>query len=154
MSVLNKAWLVWQARRNLREVVRHSRPSFSQYGEDLIVDKLLHPRDKGTYVDVGANHPINGSNTFRLYLRGWNGLAIDPNPRFAQDFKSYRPRDRYLTEGVSLTNDSLTYHVFEKDVFNTFDVSTVNNLLGEGVKRISKIEVYCRPLSVIVDQYL
>ena len=29
------------------------------------------------FVDVGALHPINGSLTYNLYKKGWNGVNID-----------------------------------------------------------------------------
>jgi hypothetical protein len=132
MNLLDKAKTFWRERASFSEITRHSQPSFSQFGEDLVLQILLQPGREGTYVDVGANHPIKGSNTFRLYLRGWNGLAIDPNPSFASEFKKFRPRDRYLTEGVALERSTLTYHAFEDDVYNTFDPSVVSKLLDEG----------------------
>ena len=39
--------------------------------------KILHDSNKGFYVDVGALHPINGSLTYLLYQKGWNGINID-----------------------------------------------------------------------------
>jgi FkbM family methyltransferase len=32
------------------------------------------------FVEVGANDPIVGSNTYSLEVMGWNGLLIEPNP--------------------------------------------------------------------------
>ncbi|MEI9928867.1 MAG: hypothetical protein WDN44_15790 [Sphingomonas sp.] len=53
----------------------------SFFGEDVLLGRLLKTASSGTYVDVGANHPIEGSNTYRLYRQGWTGLTIDPNSR-------------------------------------------------------------------------
>lgn len=50
----------------------------SQYDEDKILAGLL-PGD-GIYVDIGASHPKECSNTWRFYERGWRGLLIEPLP--------------------------------------------------------------------------
>ena len=42
------------------------RPTFSRLGEDFALVRLLQPRTQGIYVDVGANDPINESNTAYL----------------------------------------------------------------------------------------
>ncbi len=41
-------------------------------------------RDHGFFVDVGAFHPTDISNTSCLAERGWSGLLIDPIPEHAQ----------------------------------------------------------------------
>ena len=56
--------------------------SFSQQGEDLILDRVLTSvlrKDvfkPHTYVDVGAYDAIDHSVTYLLYLRGWNGVVL------------------------------------------------------------------------------
>ena len=54
--------------------------SFSHAGEDLHIISLLNLNRPGFYIDVGSNHPIRHSNTFKLYLNGWSGLLLDANP--------------------------------------------------------------------------
>jgi len=51
----------------------------SQYSEDAILAELL-PEPNGIYVDVGAYHGIECSNTHKLYEKGWRGLLIEPLP--------------------------------------------------------------------------
>ncbi len=53
--------------------------SFSQYGEDLIINKILRKINIGNYLDLGSFHPIHFSNTFILYIRGWRGINIEGN---------------------------------------------------------------------------
>lgn len=154
MALVHKLEAVWRKRSSLRFLLNFSSATFSQYGEDLIFDRLLKPGREGTYVDVGANHPVHGSNSFRLYTRGWSGLAIDPNPRFGDVFRKHRPRDIFQTEGVSRDNGVLTYHAFEEDVFNTFDPARIEALIAEGRAPIGKTAVRCRPLAEIVDERL
>lgn len=154
MSLIRKVGAAWRKRSALGPIVNFSSATFSQYGEDLIVDRLLKPGPEGTYVDVGANHPIAGSNTYRLYTRGWSGLAIDANPNFAADYARHRPRDTFLAEGVSREAATLTYYSYTEDVFNTFDAANAAKLLAEGRELIGRTDVRCRPLSEIVDEHL
>ena len=144
----------WRQRANLAAAARRSRPTFSHYGEDVLFDRLMHPGRHGTYVDVGANHPVNGSNTFALYLRGWDGLAIDPNPIFASEYKSRRKRDTYLTEGVASSAESLTYYDFLQGVYKTFDHKFAVLQQRNGEKLIGQVRVGCRPLSQMADEHL
>ena len=46
----------------------------SQAGQD---DWVLSHIKKGYYVEIGASHPINISNTYLLEQNGWTGVSID-----------------------------------------------------------------------------
>src|SRR5664279_1724982 len=52
----------------------------SQFGEDRYVYRHLNPPKKGVFVDAGAGHPINLSNTYFFEKNGWTGLCIDADP--------------------------------------------------------------------------
>ena len=71
---------------------KYVRFSYSQFGEDVVVASLLEA-PTGFYVDVGAFHPVQISNTYLLYRRGWRGLVIDADPDFVPRFRRRRPRD-------------------------------------------------------------
>ena len=88
--------------------------SFSQYGEDVLLYDFL-PRYRGFYIDVGAYHPWQGSNTYKLYLRGWNGITVEPNQDTATLFNRVRPRDTHLAVGVSEQPSRLTRHTAKAD---------------------------------------
>ncbi len=59
-----------------------------------------------------------------------------------------------MTEGAALKPETLTYHAFEQNVFNTFDDNVVEKLLNEGRKLVGSMLVPCRPLAEIVEQHL
>lgn len=120
--------------------------SFSQYGEDLLFS-FLHPRRTGFYVDVGAYHPWMESNTYKLYLRGWSGITIEPNPDQAHLFRHFRPRDIHLTLGVSTRDEELVYHRYADQKLNKFAAHIVDNT---DVIRVDKIR--CLPLREIIKK--
>lgn len=134
---------------------KSARPIFSQFGEDVALTRLLWPQNKGTYVDVGANDPFEGSNTAFLYLKGWSGLAVDPNPAYARQYKKSRPRDIYLTEGASNGTGELTYHEFDDDRMNTLSDGRASDLISENRNvLLRKTRIHCRPLSEMIAEHL
>jgi hypothetical protein len=56
---------------------------------------------KGVYVDVGAYHPILGSNTLLLYKEGWRDINIDLAAERVASFNRYRPNDYNVVACVS-----------------------------------------------------
>jgi FkbM family methyltransferase len=95
--------------------------SFSQEGEDGVLQRLFERKSVGFYVDVGSHHPQRFSNTYRFYLRGWNGINIDPLPGSKARFDTMRQRDINLEVGISDRPGELTYYSFQQPAFNTFD---------------------------------
>ena len=91
--------------------------SFSSDGEDLIIEKIFHGINKGTYVDIGAYAPISYNNTFLLYLKGWNGVLIDPRPRFRFWAKLFRSKDEVFNIGIdpNLNDQLLTKKLYVYD---------------------------------------
>src|SRR5687768_4236742 len=71
----------------------NARASYSQFGEDGVLDWLTREWKPGFFVDIGAYHPIALSNTYALYLKGWRGINIEARPEVRQEFDIFRPRD-------------------------------------------------------------
>ena len=104
----------------------HAIISYAAEGTDRIIESLLdHPR-RGFYVDVGANHPVNASNTFEFYRRGWRGLTIDGSAKMVAAQRAVRPLDTAVQAVVS---DG------ERDaVFTEFESSDVSSMVPANVK--------------------
>ncbi len=60
---------------------------YSQQGEDKWISENIELPTYGFYVDIGAGHPFTTSNTAFLRDRKWEGLAIDGNRAWADDWK-------------------------------------------------------------------
>ncbi|MBL4672455.1 MAG: FkbM family methyltransferase [Arenicella sp.] len=80
---------------------RYAIPSYSQFGEDRIIGSFFADKEKGFYVDVGCNHPVAYSNTWKLYIRGWCGICIDANADLISEFQKVRPMDTALQKVIS-----------------------------------------------------
>ena len=113
------------------------RKSYSQEGEDLIIDRILNIRN-GFYVDVGCHHPFRFSNTYLFYKKGWSGIGIDALPGTKKLFNRWRPRDITIEMGVSSASGQLTYYSFNEPALNTFDRRLAEQRDGENGYRIIK----------------
>lgn len=101
------------------EDMEYGTVSFSQYGEDLVLDQLLKDKEKGVYVDVGAHHPFRFSNTRLFYKKGWSGLNIDPAPGFKKLFDQYRPLDVNIEVGVGDKEGYFDYFIADHPAMNS-----------------------------------
>jgi FkbM family methyltransferase len=82
------------------------RVRFSQYGEDVILHKILK-KPNGFYIDVGAHHPFRQSNTAYLWCTGWSGINIDANPSSIRIFDKVRKNDENIWAAIISDEDSL-----------------------------------------------
>ena len=135
--------------RNLH-ALRSCRISYAQFGEDLFLTSLLgYEKTDGVYVDVGCYHPIDYSNTYIFYQRGWHGIAIDPNPGWKTEWQKFRPRDTFINAAIASSVGSMTYLVNRR-------YPACNRLLVEAPPKISPdetlITIPTSPLSNILDQ--
>lgn len=129
--------------------------SYSQEGEDLILQRILENQKRGFYVDVGAHHPFRFSNTYLFYKRGWRGINLDAMPNSMKIFAKYRPRDMNLEIPVGKDKEELTYYIFNEPALNTFDQSRVEDILNKREYTLmKKIQIQIRSLKSILDEYL
>lgn len=84
-----------------------AKKSYSQFGEDLILQTLPNFPKKGFFVDIGCHAPRRGSNTYGLYKRGWNGILVDLEPEKVWACKLARPRDIAVLAAVSNKEESV-----------------------------------------------
>jgi FkbM family methyltransferase len=97
--------------------------SFSQCGEDLNVSFTFHHRGIGnvTYLDIGANDPIELNNTYFFYRLGYRGVLVEPNPAYGDRLKSVRPRDTTLVAGIGVTAArEADFYVLSAPALSTF----------------------------------
>ena len=133
----------WRRAQNL-----HSRESYSQMGEDLVLFDLLHDGMKiqrPTYVDIGAADPVQASNTYLLHQTGGHGVLVEPNPAYQARLRRYRPNDVIVEAGVGVTDEaSADYYVIRdapmRNTFSKEDVEYLRKRAGrEVVERVMKM---------------
>jgi FkbM family methyltransferase len=121
-------------------------PTF--HGEEIVLARLLSDIQKGFYLDVGANHPVEASNTWPFYERGWRGICIEPMTELANKFKQVRPDDYIVECVVGDREDTVAFYTrlttLRKDIIET------NHLFGVDT---NSIQVRMRTLNSILEEY-
>lgn len=85
--------------------------SYSINREDVVLARVFSDVSSGFYVEVGANDPIKGSNTYHFYQQGWRGICLEPGTIFHK-FANARPRDVCLQVAASDQAGELAFHEF------------------------------------------
>jgi len=130
------------------------RGSFSQKGEDLVIDKLLGNKKSGFYIDIGANDPVRFSNTCRFYKKGWTGINIEPNPLLIKKINEFRPKDLNLNLGIAGAKSQMTFYSFFPDTLSTFSEEQAAEYQKEGFTLIDKLSIQVDSLENVFDQQL
>ncbi len=132
----------------------HSYLSFSQFGEDRLIDVFFHGMSTpGFYVDVGAHHPERFSNTHLLHHRGWRGINIDGDPSNIELFKNARPNDINLSAFVSDQRKTVTFNRFSDTAVNTISAKTAAHY-EKFWTIISRTSVETCTLAEVLENYL
>lgn len=99
-----KSFITNLIQRKFNKLLYKGSDDYSQLGEQMVVMNILGRMDQSkinkVYIDIGAFHPYKGSNTYKLYLKNWRGVVVDPNPNKTKQFSSERPQDICLTKAV------------------------------------------------------
>jgi len=73
----------------------------SQAMQDAFAMLCTGRKRNGTYVDLGAGHYANGSNTFRLEVEfGWSGIAAEKDVELAAEFLSKRAGNNFFYDAL------------------------------------------------------
>lgn len=84
--------------------------SHSQAGQDRFALEVLGCPVKGTFLDIGANNPIDINNTYMLEQGGWRGLLIDNSDESARACMKVRKSPFLLLDAAGDVN---WYHTLE-----------------------------------------
>ena len=123
--------------------------TYSMDGEDLFIDNFFKNKT-GLYVDVGAYHPLELSNTCLLHKRNWKGINIDINSLSIDYFNYLRPNDININLGVAKKNTIKTlYFQKNKSPLNTLNLSHAKKIFSNKFK---KKKIKTKTLTSILDK--
>jgi FkbM family methyltransferase len=135
---------------------------FSQCGEDSITYWLLCELgilpEKITYLDLGANHAKQSSNSYFFYLKGARGVLVEANPALIQELKFYRHGDVILNRCVSdRSGELIDFYIFESfcDGLSTTDLKRAEECLlkNNALKMDTGIKVETISVTDIFENY-
>jgi len=122
--------------------------SYSQNREDIFLERMFEGKSDGFYIDLGAAHPLNDSVTALFYLKGWQGINVEPDRRFLALLQEMRERDINLDICVGKNSGSNTLYTSKVLGWSTTAKTVAEKFETE--KSIS-YEVQTRTLDFIFD---
>lgn len=142
--------------KNFRAALgKYKKVSYSQCGEDLILDFLLTGLriSQPTYMDIGAHHPYYLSNTALLHQKGARGINIEPHPQLFRRFLNARKKDTNLNIGVGASAAELDFYIMAIPTLCTFSKSEADAYVAQGIalERVQKVKV--QPIDEILKTY-
>jgi len=146
------------------------RKYYGQFGEDAVLQNIFRElawrqalenksgkiqAHSGFYVDVGAFAPIQHSNTYWFYKRGWRGINIDATPGSMRIFHRIRRRDINLELAVSSHEGEITYYTWGiPHVMNTTSKEIAGQTARQSGQKPREFIVKSRTLEHILDEHL
>ena len=127
--------------------------SYAQNLEDVMLWRALKHVKNGFYIDVGAFSPESDSVTKLFYDHGWQGINIEPNPKFHNQLVDCRTRDINLRMAVGETTERVFMNFTSNFGLSTLDdkIAKVHEQSGFAVNRK---EVKVTTLANICEQYV
>jgi FkbM family methyltransferase len=105
--------------------------TYSQCYEDIIIESMLlahcrktkYPIENFTYIEIGANHPVNTSSTFLWQQKyGMSGILVEANPNLIPPLEKFRPLD-VIVHGAVYDQDIKSVNLY---LGNEHEISSVN----------------------------
>lgn len=146
--------------KSLFEAEQKLRNSYSQSGEDAIIKYVFNMLGKRIneiiYLDLGANHPKELSNTYSFYINGAHGVLIEANPMLISELKKERPNDIILNRCISDTdNELIDFYVFNGDGLSTSNFESAQKAMAENkdLKIVETVPVKTITIDSIIKRY-
>lgn len=128
--------------------------TYAQNFEDVMIARLFPPDHKGFYIDVGAADPFHLSVTKHFYDAGWQGINVEPLPRFYQRLSDARPRDINVQAVIGSKLPVRTFfEIAELPENSTSDESVMEQLREQG-RTVRAHQVAVMSLEEICNLYV
>jgi FkbM family methyltransferase len=109
--LLNKQYFIIKYPNTI--VLYPNSDSTGQHNQPEIIDYLLDRKTGGYFIDIGANHPQNNSNThFFEKQRKYSGMAFDPLQKYAALWAEERPRTAFKNVALGASAGEITFVEF------------------------------------------
>jgi FkbM family methyltransferase len=150
---MNKYFKIANYIASIKNYVINYTKSYSQSGEDLILNNFFKYKKTGSYIDIGANDHKKFNNTYFFYSRGWRGINIEPNIKKHANLRKKRKEDINLNFGVGQKEGFMDFYEFKPDTLSTFSTKTAKEYEKMGHKITNRKKIMVFPLKDILDKY-
>jgi len=116
--------------------------------EPELVREFFGGRANGFFVEVGANDPYHGSQTWHLEQSGWTGILVEPQPDLAEKLRASRKARVFAVACSSPDRAGSVMRLYVSGAFSSFDP----NLAVTGVRPEGAIDVPVRTLDQLLEE--
>ena len=115
--------------------------------EEVLKADYFSETPAGFFVDVGANAPKDGSQTWAMESRGWRGVLIEPQPDLAEQLRRERQAAVYAVACSTPENagKTLTLHLAG------IQSSLKPDFYAAGMQRAGSVEVPVMTLDQVLE---
>lgn len=130
---------------------RYGPSKVTEWQEEWIIRDFFRDRREGIFLDVGAQHYREGSNTYFLETQlGWSGIAVDAMLEYGPDYAVHRPRTRYVAMfAADLDNITVPFFVSPNVLVSSADQDFARARGGVSEMR----QVPTAKLTTLLDQW-
>lgn len=126
---------------------------YSQSGQDIFVSTLLNKQD-GTFLDIGAGHPMNFNNTYVLETKyNWRGTSIDINPEFKRLWNAHRSNEFTCSNALTLDYNSLLKNNYVSTIIDYLSLD-IDNRYVDVLQALPFDEYKFRVITIEHDYYI
>ncbi|WP_374951932.1 FkbM family methyltransferase [Mucilaginibacter sp.] len=113
--------------------------SNSQAGEDRVVEYLFSSMgiSQISYIDIGANDPIDCNNTYYFYSKGNRGVLVEPDLDFTKRIQTARPADVVVNAAINdVGGREAELFVFDHPALNTLSKEEADTRIRSGLFKL------------------
>src|SRR5438128_8446601 len=118
--------------------------------EGQLVWQYFERRKEGFFIDVGANEPRAGSQSWFLEQQGWSGILVEPLSRLCAKLEVERPRSRVFQVACAAEGHPAEMPLFVAEAPSKS--SLVKNLIDAGTKYVKTEIVRVMTLDEILEK--
>lgn len=86
----------------------HLQINYSHINQDMFVLSVLNGKTNGTYLEIGANVPISGNNTYIMEkFYGWKGVSVEILQEFIFPFQMNRKNPILCQDALTVDYEQL-----------------------------------------------
>lgn len=124
------------------------RTVFPPQVENELKAEFFGPAQRGFFVEIGANKPQQGSQSWQFEQAGWNGVLVEPQPDLAEDLRRSRRAHVVAAACSSPANAGTPMTLYVLGPHSSLNPE----LAVTGVSAESTVEVPVRTVDEILEQ--
>lgn len=137
---------------NFTALLTKKRASYSDFGEDQIIEKILG-KYNGAYLDIGAGHPIIGSNSYLFYKKGWTGITVEPIRIHNVLHRIKRRHDTQIRKLIANSQNKIKFYEFSPTQYSTASELQYSIMVENGAKERKVYYLETISINEILSQF-